>query len=76
MSLKAKTNNLSLMLSKLNANDCVICLEKKQKYILIPCKHKSLCEDCKVKIEKSTNKCPICRSSVDYYLNEYEIKHA
>eukprot|EP01084_Bolivina_argentea_P002578 4768_1 len=40
-------------------DECVICMDKKRKYICIPCGHFCLCIKCR---EVVNNKCPICRS--------------
>ena len=38
---------------------CCICFEKEVKYVLVPCGHPCLCEDC---ASMGLKECPICRS--------------
>ena len=39
---------------------CVICLTNKRSYLISPCNHLCLCQNCALRI-KNQNKCPICR---------------
>jgi hypothetical protein len=50
-----------------NEHLCVVCLENQKEVLLIPCQHKAICLSCRRKIEKTTNKCPICRTEVIFY---------
>jgi hypothetical protein len=54
---------------------CVICLENYSNYILVPCGHLCLCNECAVKLPKdeSSNKqkCPICKSVSDRIIKTY-----
>lgn len=44
--------------------NCVICLEKKASFALIPCGHLSLCIQCKqTRLQDLHHTCPLCRST-------------
>ena len=49
--------------------ECVICMEKKQMMLYIPCGHVGVCIDCDVQLKN--RKCPMCRSIITQ-----EIKNA
>ena len=53
--------------NKINLNSsspllCVICLTNERKYIITPCNHFCLCDNCSERVQYE-NKCPICRTS-------------
>ncbi len=57
-------NNLEIN-NQENSTDklyCVICLTNERKYIVTPCNHFCLCNQCSLKI-RDENKCPICRKT-------------
>ena len=54
-----ETNNQENSSDKLY---CVICLTNERKYIVTPCNHFCLCNQCSLKI-RDENKCPICRKT-------------
>ena len=43
------------------ANTCIVCLERKRKCVIRPCKHFSLCVACS---KKTLEKCPVCRTKI------------
>ncbi len=43
---------------------CVVCMEKKRQFILKPCNHYCVCNDCKNSLK---NKCPLCRKHIQKY---------
>lgn len=43
--------------------ECVVCTDKSPNYIIVPCFHLCLCQDCAPPIEKTGN-CPICRGEI------------
>ena len=43
---------------------CVVCMVKKRQFILRPCKHYCVCNDCKNSLK---NKCPVCRTHIQKY---------
>lgn len=47
-----------------NSEECVVCLTERKVYILLPCRHLSVCNDCFRHIDK----CPQCRSPFDNYI--------
>jgi hypothetical protein len=44
---------------------CVICYEKLQRVILVPCQHSDFCNKCIQKILDRNPICPLCRSDVE-----------
>ena len=43
---------------------CVICLVEPKKFIIVPCGHQCLCQDCSLKVLAADSMCPICRGPV------------
>ena len=43
---------------------CVICMERKRQYLLRPCNHYCVCNNCKSTLQ---NKCPLCRKLIRSY---------
>ncbi len=43
---------------------CVVCMVKKRQFILRPCNHYCVCNDCKNSLE---NECPLCRKRIQKY---------
>jgi C3HC4-type zinc finger (RING finger) protein len=41
-------------------DECIVCLVSPKKFILVPCGHYSLCDEC----VRALNKCPLCRASI------------
>eukprot|EP00762_Andalucia_godoyi_P004725 ANDGO_03667.mRNA.1 putative E3 ubiquitin-protein ligase LOG2 len=48
---------------------CVICMSEKRDTAVLPCRHMCLCSDCAKVLRLQTNKCPICRSTIDSLLH-------
>lgn len=48
-----------------NSEHCIICFDSELYYILAPCGHFCLCKDCMPELRKTTDKCPICRGTVN-----------
>ena len=48
---------------------CIICLVKPRSHISIPCGHYMYCELC---IKHITNKCPLCRETIDSLIKVFE----
>lgn len=46
------------------SNECIICLSTTSDTLIEPCNHLCLCQDCLSSVQKSTNKCPICRKPI------------
>jgi len=54
---------------KQKQNCCVICLENRKSVLILPCSHMCICAECSD--NKSLEKCPICRSSIEGKLIVY-----
>ena len=53
-----------------NKAPCIICLSPRNGlFVLMPCGHTSLCENCCIKIcyEENHSKCPSCRKPIKSY---------
>ena len=44
--------------------ECVICMSDVSSVIFIPCAHRCVCPGCFPGIQKSNNKCPLCRRTI------------
>ena len=44
--------------------ECVICMSDVSSVIFIPCAHRCVCPGCFSGIQKSNNKCPLCRRTI------------
>lgn len=49
-------------------NECVVCMCEPRDTTVMPCRHMCLCHECAESLRKQTNKCPICRESVQSLL--------
>jgi hypothetical protein len=49
-----------------NQITCTVCLEKQRDCVLEPCMHVCCCISCLQLI--TDNKCPVCRTPIDFYL--------
>lgn len=49
-------------------NECVVCMSAPRNTTVLPCRHMCLCDECAESLRKQTNKCPICRESVQSLL--------
>jgi hypothetical protein len=48
---------------------CTVCLENQRDCVLEPCMHVCCCISCLQRI--TDNKCPVCRTPIDFYLKLY-----
>lgn len=48
---------------------CTVCLDKQRDCVLEPCMHVCCCISCLQLI--TDNKCPVCRTPIDFYLKLY-----
>eukprot|EP00597_Dinobryon_sp_UTEXLB2267_P009264 CAMPEP_0170091608 /NCGR_PEP_ID=MMETSP0019_2-20121128/25174_1 /TAXON_ID=98059 /ORGANISM="Dinobryon sp., Strain UTEXLB2267" /LENGTH=473 /DNA_ID=CAMNT_0010311605 /DNA_START=20 /DNA_END=1441 /DNA_ORIENTATION=- len=55
--------------SNKESNDCVICMDRKSEYAIVPCGHKCLCSECQALPSITT--CPICRGPKAFMLKIY-----
>lgn len=57
--------------------DCCVCMAVEKSAVFLPCRHMSCCGNCAHKIVVLTNKCPICRSTIEsvteFDSNKHEI---
>ena len=44
---------------------CIICYEKSQRVILLPCKHSDFCFKCSQKVMDRNCLCPLCRTEIN-----------
>jgi len=51
---------------------CFVCFINLKVYLLYPCKHFGLCEDCKIEIER-TKLCPTCRQPIIEFLKPFHV---
>jgi len=79
--LEQMVNEPERMLQLLQAQQerelCVICMDKPKTYLIAPCGHKCLCEDCAESLERQghgdRNKtCPICRVPMQRMFKVFE----
>jgi len=50
------------------AEECVICMSEPKDTVCIPCRHLCVCHQCAQVLKFQSNKCPMCRSSVQSML--------
>ncbi len=53
-------------------NECTVCMNKQADFVIIPCGHQCACENCLNKIQRGTNKCPICRTTIENICRVYK----
>uniref|UniRef100_A0A0B6ZR64 RING-type domain-containing protein n=1 Tax=Arion vulgaris TaxID=1028688 RepID=A0A0B6ZR64_9EUPU len=64
----AKRRTKSSDTPKSHTGECVVCYEESNIVELYPCRHRSLCEDCVLKIiSRNTRVCPLCRRKIQGY---------
>jgi len=51
-----------------NGRDCVICMTEPRDTTVLPCRHMCLCSDCAKVHRLQSNKCPICRTNIESFL--------
>ena len=47
---------------------CVICMTDPRDTTVLPCRHMSMCSECAKVLRMQSNKCPICRTSIESLL--------
>lgn len=52
-------------------SECSICLDETVTHTLVPCGHCCFCQSCANQLVKSSQKCPICRSSITMTMRLY-----
>lgn len=48
--------------------ECAICLTERVDTMIIPCKHMCLCKACCSDLRFRTQKCPICRRTIERFI--------
>ncbi|KAJ9452762.1 putative E3 ubiquitin-protein ligase LUL2 [Diplonema papillatum] len=51
---------------------CVICISEPRDTTIMPCRHMCLCAECADSLRKTSNKCPLCRTTISSLLH---LKH-
>eukprot|EP00035_Acanthoeca_spectabilis_P011359 m.199692 g.199692 ORF g.199692 m.199692 type:complete len:361 (+) comp15323_c0_seq1:73-1155(+) len=46
-------------------NECVVCIDNEASFVIVPCGHVCLCEECKDALVAGSRKCPKCRGAID-----------
>lgn len=49
--------------------ECVICMSAPRDTTVLPCRHMCICKACAEALRNQTNKCPICRKSMESLLH-------
>ncbi|KAF0690680.1 Aste57867_17935 [Aphanomyces stellatus] len=44
--------------------ECVVCLDRTKQTVCVPCGHVAACVPCSDKLERTTRRCPVCRTEV------------
>ena len=53
------------MLRPADARACVICMTEPRDTTVLPCRHMCMCSECAKVLRLQSNKCPICRTSIE-----------
>ncbi len=53
---------------------CVVCWDKENEIVVVPCGHYCLCQNCAEVLQKSTQKCPLCRSTINMIVDRSQIQ--
>lgn len=59
----------------MEGDECVICLANDRDTTVMPCRHMCLCGECAEVLRKQTNKCPICRTSIERLMTHKKAEH-
>ena len=51
-----------------NTRECVICMSEPRDTTVLPCRHMCMCSECAKVLRLQSNKCPICRTSIESLL--------
>ncbi|KAA8548589.1 hypothetical protein F0562_000273 [Nyssa sinensis] len=51
-----------------SGKECVICMTEPKDTAVLPCRHMCMCSECAKALRLQSNKCPICRQSIDELL--------
>ena len=53
---------------------CIVCMEKPQEYILVPCGHAQYCEECAKQLRSGQLGCAVCRLPIERVIKVYRWK--
>ena len=51
--------------------NCVVCMERPSKTVMVPCGHASFCEECAKRLQSTVGRCAICRAKIQTVMNIY-----
>jgi E3 ubiquitin-protein ligase MGRN1 len=51
-----------------SSKECVICMSEPRDTTVMPCRHLCMCSTCARMLRHQTNRCPICRTTVESLL--------
>ncbi|KAL1514782.1 hypothetical protein AB1Y20_003868 [Prymnesium parvum] len=51
-----------------DTRECVICMTENKDTTVLPCRHLCMCLKCAMELRVQSNRCPICRSSIEQLL--------
>jgi hypothetical protein len=52
-----------------DGSECVICMVNRRDTTVLPCRHMCMCSECANLLRHRTNRCPICRETVESLLH-------
>jgi len=53
---------------------CVICWDEENDVVVVPCGHYCMCQTCAEVLQKSTQKCPLCRGKISMIVDRSQIQ--
>ncbi|XP_073277670.1 probable E3 ubiquitin-protein ligase LUL4 [Primulina huaijiensis] len=51
-----------------SGKECVICMTEPKDIAVLPCRHMCMCSNCAKTLRLQSNKCPICRETIESFL--------
>lgn len=70
--LQEQITDLQDKLDQRNDDDvtvCIICLKENRSVLYLPCRHAQYCSECSSRWLEQSNKCPVCRGTVEAALD-------
>mmetsp|Transcript_6833 Transcript_6833/g.19270 ORF Transcript_6833/g.19270 Transcript_6833/m.19270 type:complete len:359 (+) Transcript_6833:168-1244(+) len=61
-------NNTTSLADLDSGSECVICMANRRDTTVLPCRHMCMCSDCANELRHRSNRCPICRETVESLL--------
>jgi hypothetical protein len=62
---KIEEGSKKLFEKRKSLKTCVVCLKRPRQVMCDPCTHMAVCSQCIIGVQKSGNKCPICRTDIE-----------